>query len=807
MARLIRAVGVLACAVLAVPAVAPVVQAAAGPTTTLVVSAAPAQAAAAVGRLDEAVTVVDWTTLPAGDLTTVEVPATEASGALARLNADPRVEFAERDAPVYAAVTPSDDLYGSQWGVRRTGADVVWDTTMGRPDTVVAVLDTGVDMLHPDLAGVTFLPGIDLVNKDEDPTDDHPSSHGTAVTGMIAAQHNSTGIAGLCPRCAILPLKVLSETGGGSSANVASAVEYAVGAGADVINLSLAGTTFNQTLADKVAAAAAAGVLVVAAAGNAGTDAVHYPAAYPGAVAVAGSDTSDARYSSSNYGSWVALAAPGCNATLARGGGTLSSWCGTSGASAFVSGLAGALASPQTSRSSLTSALTSTAAAVPGGYVSAGRVAGPAALGVLNVNPPAVSLTTAGGWVRGDVALAATAGDDYGVTKVEFLLGNSVVGTRPAPPYTMTLDTRTRPDGNVSLTARATDRPGLTTSSGPVTLRIDNTAPAVSITAPAAGETVSGVMTFSAGVTDAAPVSVAFAVDGATVGSDATAPYQTSVDTVALGAGEHRLTVAAVDAAGNRAEAVRTFSVAAPAGGGGGGGGGGGAPAPSPSASPSPVPTASPTPSPAPTPQAPAGPTPAADTEDPDGKPCADPPSTSFGDVDPASTHARSINCAVHLSLASGTSATTFSPAASVTRGQMATFIANAVLAAGAGLPDGGDAFGDDDGSVHQAAIDRLARAGIVQGVTARRYAPGAEVTREQMATFLVRTAEYIAAEGLPAAPDAFDDDDGRAHEANINKAAAAGLAAGVGDRRFAPAAPVRRDQMATFVVRLVEGQ
>ena len=785
----LRAVTLAVCAMLVVPlGGGPAGATSDVETVTLVVAAPPDRAQAAVQHLEQRVDVHDAVTLPAGDITTVEVAPARAAAALAALNADPRVEHAERDAPVFAAATPADPMYGQQWGITHTGVDAVWDTTMGAPGTVIAVIDTGVDQGHGEFAGASFTAGYNFLATDparaQDTTDDN--GHGTSAAGVIAAQHNSVGIAGVCPRCTIMPLKVLDANGRGSSSNVAAAVTHAVDNGADIINLSLAGTGYNQTLAGKVADAAAAGVLVVAAAGNANSDTVHYPAGYPGALGVAMSNDDDRRRTGSNYGDWVPLTGPACTPAPVLGGAMIPSYCGTSSAAAFVAGLAGSLSSRRTTRSGLTSALVSTAVAVPGGYVSGGRVAATPALAALNATPE-VRLTTGGGWVRGTTTLAASADDDYGIDRVDFLLDGRVVGTRTVAPYEITLDTTTLPDGNASLIARATDTSRLNASAPAVTLRVDNTAPAVAVTAPAEGQTVSGTTTMSADVRDAAPASATFSVDGKVVGTDTTAPYQVSVDTSTMPPGQRTLTVSAVDAAGNAAQATRSFIVAPSAGGGGGGGL---PPAPSPS------PTASPSPSPS------------EDDDSADGtdEPCADAPPAEFRDVRDDNAHAPAIDCVVHLRIAGGRTTTTYDPAGTVTRAQMATFVANAVVAAGGSLPRGDDAYRDDDDSVHEAAINRLAAAGIVQGVGAGRYAPLATVTREQLATFLARGYAHVAQRPLPqAAGDAFDDDDGSAHESNINDASAAGLTNGVAPRRFAPTMAVRRDQMASFVVRLLE--
>ena len=126
----------------------------------------------------------------------------------------------------------------------------------------------------------------------------------------------------------------------------------------------------------------------------------------------------------------------------------------------------------------------------------------------------------------------------------------------------------------------------------------------------------------------------------------------------------------------------------------------------------------------------------------------------------------------------------------------MATFLTRAL-----GLPDTGeDYFGDDDGSVHEDAINRLAAAGVTGGCGERDFCPSAPVSRAQMATFLTRAL------GLPdTGEDYFGDDDGSVHEDAINRLAAAGVTGGCGGRDFCPSAPVSRAQMATFLARALD--
>jgi streptogramin lyase len=176
-----------------------------------------------------------------------------------------------------------------------------------------------------------------------------------------------------------------------------------------------------------------------------------------------------------------------------------------------------------------------------------------------------------------------------------------------------------------------------------------------------------------------------------------------------------------------------------------------------------------------------------------------------FTDVRPDNRHAAAVACAAWWRIAQGTSATTFSPAAATTRGQMASFLVRLLDAAGVSLPPGRDAFVDDEGSTHEASIDRLSAAGIVHGLTADRYGPGQPTSRGQMATLVVGVYERLLGEPLPPAPDAFSDDEGTVHEAAIDKAAATGLTNGVAAGTYRPGGVVQRDQMASFLTRVLE--
>lgn len=178
-----------------------------------------------------------------------------------------------------------------------------------------------------------------------------------------------------------------------------------------------------------------------------------------------------------------------------------------------------------------------------------------------------------------------------------------------------------------------------------------------------------------------------------------------------------------------------------------------------------------------------------------------------FSDVAADSVHRAGVDCVVWWDAASGRNVAEYAPTVEVTRGQMATFLRNLVVQSGGTLPTPTkDHFSDDNGTFHEQSINLVAEAGIVSGRADGTYGEDAPVQRDQMATFLVQAYEYRADRALPSADtDAFSDDDGTTHEDSIDRAAAAGFAAGVGDDRYAPRDLVRRDQMASFLSRVLD--
>jgi subtilisin family serine protease len=317
----------------------------------------------------------------------VGVEPSRLDAALGSLRDSPEVASAAQEILADALdVAPNDTDWAQQWGLRVTRIPQAWSLVKGAKPVVVAVIDTGVDPAQPDLAGAVVA-GRDFVHQTPNPLDDH--GHGTAVAGIIAARiDNREGIAGICGTCLIMPVKVLDSTGVGDDSVIAAGIVWAVDHGAKVINLSLGAPGTTPALDDAVAYAVRKGALVVAAAGNSSSTVPFYPAASPQALGVAATTESDRPYSWSNSGSWVKLAAPGCNpAPVLKGG--YGTFCGTSSATPVVAGLAALslTGTPNADPQQLEQALAKAAVPIPG-FVQYGRIDAPGTLSNLTPPPP-----------------------------------------------------------------------------------------------------------------------------------------------------------------------------------------------------------------------------------------------------------------------------------------------------------------------------------------------------------------------------------------------------------------------------------
>jgi len=293
------------------------------------------------------------------------------------------VEFACPVSKYIVDFEPNDDYFqsGYQTGLKNgiTGRDIhaiqAWDYNTGRSDVKIAVVDAGVDYNHIDLDPGNrsrVIAGYDAADDDYNPMDDIPSqykaaSHGTSVAGVIGAiTNNDEGIAGIMHNLKIIPVKVFATNGpwwdpfswtAGSAYDpwVADGINYAANNGAKVINLSLGGYGLSawefffigNPVGEAICNAYNQGIVIIAAAGNDNTDALHYPSAFPGVIGVSAVNNNDVKTSYSNYGSYISVCAPGSyyqNYSTKRGN-QYDYFGGTSCSAPMVSGSAGLIIS------------------------------------------------------------------------------------------------------------------------------------------------------------------------------------------------------------------------------------------------------------------------------------------------------------------------------------------------------------------------------------------------------------------------------------------------------------------------------
>jgi len=405
--------------------------------------------------------------------------ATDAESVRDLLLALPGVRYVERN---YLVFTCNDPLSSQQWGLTRIQAAQAWAIATPQRTVYLAIIDTGVDATHPDLAqrvrrysnGTVY--GYNTQLNNANTHDFH--GHGTHCAGIAAAHTgNGIGIAGVASTAPvqIMPVKVLNDQGIGTMTDVARGIIWAADNGAHVLSLSLGGNAGTQQLADAVNYAWNRGCVVVAAAGNNGSNAPFYPAAYENALAVAASDPNDRLTDFSQYGTWVDIAAPGSSILSTVPGNRYEAWSGTSMACPHVAGAAALIWScvPSLTNQQLRLALENNADPVQP-YWFGGIGEGKGRLNLYRAlqaalqmeNTPTVSqLTldptsvTAGGTARGTVVLSRPAG--AGGTVVELRSSNPTLAwcaaqiTIPQGQTTGVFDIRTAANGAGSATITA----------------------------------------------------------------------------------------------------------------------------------------------------------------------------------------------------------------------------------------------------------------------------------------------------------------------------------------------------------------
>jgi subtilisin len=382
---------------------------------------------------------------------------------LAMLANRPDVAYVEEDLPMYALAQ------ATPWGVARIHADLVWPGGNTGAGVDVAIIDTGIEARHPDLAVVD---GINYAGPPENEGSTDPADwndgygHGTHCAGIVAALNNGVGVVGVAPGARLHAVKVLDDFGLGYTSDVIQGLEWCAINHMQVASMSLGGGG-SASLQQACDAAFAAGVLLVAAAGNS-SGPVSFPAGYPSVVAVSATDSKDQLAYFSNFGPEIALGAPGVDIYSTFKGGAYATLSGTSMACPHVTGTAALVwAAGAVSNVAVRDTLTRTAQDLgPAGrdpsfgygLIDAQKAAGVGATTVQITNP------ADGAIVSGTVAIQATARSDSGILSVQFFIDTTSIGfgTQGADGWSIAWDTTAYHDSAYQVAAVAKDTLGQT---------------------------------------------------------------------------------------------------------------------------------------------------------------------------------------------------------------------------------------------------------------------------------------------------------------------------------------------------------
>lgn len=514
----------------------------------------------------------------------VDLPEYTEEDVVARLAHHPHLKFAELDHITHQAFTPNDPLYTSQWHLPKINAPIAWDTTQGS-NVTIAILDSGANGSHPDLAG-QLVPGWNLWDNNSDTTD--LTGHGTYVTGTAAASsNNATGIAAVADQAKIMPIRVTPPDSGGTYySTLAQGLIYAADHGARVANASFQNVSSSLSTQNAAQYMKDKNGLVTVSAGNTGVQEAYTPTTTM--IPVSATDENDLLTSFSSYGDFVALAAPGTNIWTTDMNGNYSTVRGTSFSSPIAAGVIALMmaSNPKLTNLDIEKLLYSTAVDLGNigrdVYFGYGRIDAAAAVKAaiaaspsIDSQAPTVSIVNplSGATVSGLIPVDIQANDNVGVTRAELWVNNTTIAVDTSPPFAFTWDSSGAPNGTANLVAYVYDAAGNSGSnmigvnvsnSAPLPL-VDSAPPTIAIINPVAGN-VSGTVTISVNASDnngSSNVTQSLYIDGALVatGTGSTLSFSWNSRSKKVKAGSHTIQAIAQDTAGNKSSTSVSVNV------------------------------------------------------------------------------------------------------------------------------------------------------------------------------------------------------------------------------------------------------
>jgi len=497
-----------------------------------------------------------------------EMPPGHGASARALLARSKRFKFVEPDALLEPSFVPNDPNVANAWHLGVMDLFTAWNTTQGSAGVPIAILDSGVDPSHPDLAS-KLVPGWNTYDNNSNTTD--LTGHGTSVAGSAAAiGNNGIGVVGVAYANPIMPIRVTNASGWGLSSAIVSGLTWAANHGAKVANLSFAGMHSSSAITSAAQYFMSKGGLVTAAAGNYGND--DGSPENPYIVSVSATASTDVITSWSSFGSYVDVSAPGSGIWSTTNGGGYAAVSGTSFSAPVTAGVIALIfaanpgLTPQNAEQILEQSADDLGTNGYDKYYGWGRVnAGTAVFAAGGGAPPPdtiAPLTTLtspanGAAVTGNVTISATATDNIGVTEVRFYADGQLVATDTTAPYSALWNSTATPDGAHQLLAEGYDAAQNRGSSQAVSVNVQNTVPdttppSVQITSPAQGSVLSGTVQIAAQGSDNDAVDeIQIYVDGQMNWSGPGDTLAVNVDTTGLPDGSYQLQARAVDPAGN----------------------------------------------------------------------------------------------------------------------------------------------------------------------------------------------------------------------------------------------------------------